>query len=263
MNVQFDEGEDNTSLPTQDRERSDSGTEATEATEVTDASSEGSEGSEETGDSSLYEEEDFSSQLKHYVIRITSYDKFTFEDVRQWLSDQSEFTKFVVARETQPREHFHIVLSTELELSDVKDSVRWYVSPFWADKEGKLPRGFGNKQYNSAVAKDLDGAISYALKDKKEYAYEGYRDEYIRDRISASFQKKKPVNFKAEYIQLESLFMESDMSVTDFIKRYGYLKAKYGQQLSYNNAKAVADSIATRRDPSHWDAIVDERESRY
>ena len=48
------------------------------------------------------------------------------------------------------------------------------------------------------------------------------------------------------------------MSIADFMKRYGYLKAKYGQQLTMHNAMAVANSIATKRDPTYWDAMVDD-----
>lgn len=154
---------DTTSLPTQDCDQSDSGI------------------------------------LSTYVIRITPCEKFSFQQVVEYIKDEPAFFKYVISKETVPREHFHLVIQTDVEVdeTDVREHIRSFIIPFWS-QDGKLPRGFGNKQYNLQVSDDVDRAISYAVK-LGEYVFEGYTPEYIKERYDSSFDKKKPCNFKIEY----------------------------------------------------------------
>lgn len=199
-----------------------------------------------------------SLNLDYYCVRVTSHDKFSFDELKAFIADEPQIARYVIGRETVPQEHFHLVLGVDVsvQIQDVKDIIRAFLVPLWQEDSGKLPKGFGNKQYNCQLSEDKDKAVSYALK-LKEYVYEGFSDDYIQLRVSASFEKKNPSNFKSEFSDLEKRFMESDMDVMQFMKEYGRLKSKYGQQLTLTNAMAVANSVATRRDPSYWDELVE------
>lgn len=212
---------DTTPLPTQDSDISDSGSVATH-------------------DSAL---------LSTYVVRITPCDKFTFQQVVDFLKGNESFYSYVVSRETVPREHFHIVIQTDIsvDIEDVRGDIRFFILPFWTDSSGRAPKGFGNKQYNLQISNDLNAAVSYCVK-LGEYEYEGFEEDYILERKAASFDKKKPCNFKSEYRDLSNKFQESDMDIREFMIEFCNLKAKYDQQINMAHVYGYALSNLFKRD---------------
>lgn len=197
--------------------------------------------------------------LNYYVVRITSYDKFSYEDIKEFLVAESSICQFVVGRETVPQEHFHCVLGVDIEMDiqEVKDLIRAFIVPLWQTDEGKLPKGFGNKQYNCQLAKLKDEAVSYAVKCK-EFYFEGFEEDYIKERLELSFEKKKTCNFKTDYIELCKKFQETnDMDIRDFMIEYVQLKAKYGQSVRIHDAYGYAISNVVKRDPSEAENIVE------
>lgn len=211
-----------TSLPTGDGDSSDSGS----------GSGSGSDG----------------GKLNHYLIRVTPCEKFSFEDFHTYIKEESDIFQYVLSKERTPNEHFHLTCSTELNLDDTKGLIRWFLTPYWAGPDGKIRRGFGNKQYNCQVARDLDKAVNYTVKDKELIVYEGFSDEYIEVRKAESFKKNKPSNFKVEYRQLCDDFQNSDDDVRTFMIKYINLKSKYDQQVSLSNAYGYAVSNIVKRD---------------
>jgi len=133
-----------------------------------------------------------------YVIRMTPHDKFTMDQLKEYIHKEPSFCKYVLAQETVPRPHYHLVVTTDVsfEIEDVRGTIKAFLIPFWVKDDLKLPRGFGNKQYNLQVAEDVDLAISYALKESNLYVYEGYSADYIQQRKEASFQKKSPSSLR-------------------------------------------------------------------
>lgn len=199
-----------------------------------------------------------SLSLSWYVVRVTPHDKFTFDELFSFLQKEYQISQFVIGRETTPQEHFHIVLSVDcsLELQDVKDIIRAFIVPKWTGDNGKCPKGFGNKQYNCQLAEDKDLAVSYAVKCK-EIKYEGFEESYIKERMEASFEKKKPSNFKSEYIDLCKLFQETSMEPKDFMIAYVLLKAKYGQSVRVSDAYGYAMSNLVQRSPEEAEELVE------
>lgn len=195
--------------------------------------------------------------LNTYVVRITSYDKFTFDELYNFILQEPLIYRFVIGRETVPQEHFHLVLTTDIsvETQDVKDIIRAFIVPLW-QSNGKLPRGFGNKQYNLQLSEYQDKAISYAVK-LAEYRYDGWSDEYIAQRKAESFEKKKPSNFKTEYVSLSKEFQESDMDIREFMIKYIALKAKYAQQVNTIHAYNYALSNLFLREPEQIEEHVE------
>lgn len=210
-------------------------------------------------------QEDYDSQstssldIIYYVVRITSCSKFTFDQLKSFFQNENQICRYVIGRELVPQEHFHLVLGLDssLELQDVKDIVRAFLCPLWQTSEGKMPRGFGNKQYNCQVAEDKDNAVSYAVK-LKEYVYEGFTKEYIASRVAEAFEKKKPSNFKAEYQDLLDKYDETDMDIDDFMIEFVRLKAKYGQMVNVLDAYKYALSALIRKEPDQAAGIVKE-----
>lgn len=222
---------DTNPLPTQDNEGSDSG--------------------------SFYEEEE--SPLVYYVIRVTPHGKFNGIDLNIFLSGEPQLFNYVVGRESVPQEHFHIVAGTDasVTLQDIKDIIRAFIVPFWTDPEThKCPRGFGNKQYNAQVSTDYVKAISYAVK-MDQYFYDGHSKEFIEECRAKSFEKKKPSDYKSEYINLCKEFQESDMDVREFMIRFVQLKARYGQMVNVQHAHGYALSNLVKRDPATAEDYVE------
>lgn len=197
-------------------------------------------------------------ELTNYVVRITSHGKFGTEQLLKFLQEESWFYRFVVGRETVPQEHFHIVLSVDQSKTehDVRDLIKSFICPFWYSSEMKLPRGFGNKQYNLQISDDIDKAVSYAVK-QSEYWSEGFEEQYLETRRAESFEKKKPSNFRSEYIELSTEFQSSDMDIRQFMVRFVKLKAKYGQQVVISQAYSYALSNLIVREPSMADEYVE------
>lgn len=190
--------------------------------------------------------------LDYYVIRITSYDKFTFDELESFVREVINPSTYVIGVEHVPREHFHIVLSLSNILYDenyLRKVFKEFLTPLWVDPEtSKLPRGFGNKQYNLQICDDLDKAVSYAVK-LGEYRFAGFDENYVQLRKSESFEKKKPSDFKAEYRTLCDQFQTTDMTVHQFMIDFVKLKAKYGQQVIIHTAYSYALSNEILRDP--------------
>lgn len=200
-----------------------------------------------------------SSLVTSYVVRITPHDKFTQEELKEFLQMEPLLCRYVVGVESTPRVHYHLVCTVdiEVEIQQVRDIIRAFVCPFWYDDRMKLPKGFGNKQYNLQVCEDVDKAISYAIKER-EYWFEGYDQDYIDLRLSESFDKKSPKNFKVEYQLLCDEFqITPTLSIRDFMVRFIGLKAKYGQQVKLNDAQGYAYSALVRRDPDQALLLVD------
>jgi len=120
--------------------------------------------------------------------------------------------------------------------------------PIWQDDKGKLPKGFGNKQYNLQFTEDVDKAISYATKGG-EYWYAIWPDSHIKACFEASFEKKKTSNFKVEYMDLCTEFQDTDMDLVEFMTKFLILKSKYGQQATMHTAYGFALSNLFKREP--------------
>lgn len=197
--------------------------------------------------------------LSHYVVRLTSHGKFIMDQLEAFLKEEAEITQYVIGRETVPQEHFHVVLTIDPSFNeqDVRDIIKAFLVPLWAKEDGKLPRGFGNKQYNLQISEDLDRAVSYAVK-LGEYVYDGFTEEYIISRKAESFEKKKPSNFKSEYIDLCDLFYESRMDTREFMVAYISLKAKYGQSVRMSDAYGYALSNLFKREPESIEGFVED-----
>jgi len=193
-----------------------------------------------------------SDMLDYYCIRITSHGKFTIEELLEWIKDESTFYEYVVGRENDTNnEHYHIVVSIDPsngDEADVRGIIRWFLQQYWTLPNGKLPKGFGNKQYNCQQSHDKDRAISYAVK-LGEFWYEGFSEEYINQRKAESFEKKKPSTFKLEYMTLCQQFQESDMDLREFMIKFCLLKSKYAQQVRMHDAYNFAISNLFLRDP--------------
>lgn len=192
-----------------------------------------------------------------YVIRITSHAKFTGEQLNEFLDKEFIFYQYVVGKETVPQEHYHIVVTVDTSITeqDVRDVIKAFIIPFWVLPTGKLPKGFGNKQYNCQESKDLNAAVSYAVK-LGEFYFSGFTQEFIDERKAESFEKKKPSNFKSEYIALVDDFQKSQMDIREFMIGYINLKAKYGQQVVMTHVYGYALSNLCLRDPSFAGEVV-------
>jgi len=189
-----------------------------------------------------------------YVIRLTPLEKYTVQDFIAWLEGNINTEKYVIAVETDPQVHLHVVLETDDP--DFRTTLRQsFLYTYWPD--GQRPRGWGNKQYNLQESEDVDLAISYALKMKGDSFVKGYTAEYIEERKKASFPKNKRLDFKTELLNLRNNFLESDMTTHQFMISLCQLKARYDQQVNMHHIYNFALSIEIKRDPSSAENLVE------
>lgn len=222
--------------------------------------------SEVSGPSSVYYDEN--DDVNVYVIRLTPQGKYTLEELKSQLLDPVfENDLWVLAVEKVPKEHYHIVIETDLDLEDLRSNIRSFLFTYWP--EGQRPRGWGNAQYNVQEAHELTPedveiygtrsrkAAAYALKDRGDYLYNLYELEWIQECIELSFSKKSVKTFKTEYQDLCDLFASSHMDVREFMVKYIQLKSKYGQLINVSHAYGYALSNLIRRDPNEADEVVE------
>lgn len=205
---------------------------------------------------------DSGSCIVDYVVRVTPCDKFTYEDFCKYIDDCGDICRYVISRETNPKEHFHLVMSVDegIAFDDARAIIRSYVAEFWYVL-GKLPRGFGNKQYNFQLANDIDKAISYAVK-QGDFKYVGYDDEYIKSKKGESFTKPSVSDFKKDHAELCERFQTSDLSVGGYMKEFCLLKAKHGQLVNMQHAYQSALSNLFKREPDAVNSYVNNFLSR-
>lgn len=185
-----------------------------------------------------------------YILRLTPCGAYTIQDTLDFFEQETQICRYVVGRETVPQEHFHYVISTDesLEEEEVRDIIKAFLIRYFEGKNGKFIQGFGNKYYNLALCKDLNASVSYAIKMKEKW-YVGFDDDYIAERQAASFEKKKPSDFKSELMALRTEFHESEMDILEFETRFVLLKAKYDQQVMHHVAHSYALSALYKREP--------------
>lgn len=118
--------------------------------------------------------------------------------------DNYSIKKILVAGENDPKEHFHVILVYDKEIEEAwqtqKAIVKYLVDKYnlrKSQKGGKLLYTNGRKK---GTIKDIDNAITYALKQKLEHKFYGFTDEYIQHRQEQSFIKEE--SEKIDYIKL-------------------------------------------------------------
>jgi len=189
-----------------------------------------------------------------YVIRVTpdDIDKFDYDTFKKMIRDY--WPTFLIAKEVSPRHHFHIVIQSYFSPFNTREMFKSNVIyQLWPSPR---PRGFGNKQWNFQEATDPQKAISYAVKDH-EYEYEGYDPDDILYAEQESFSKNKPSDFKQEFVSLNKEFQESDMTQKEYVTRFITSKAKFGQMVNVSHAYQYSVSAMIRRDPSFAESVTD------
>lgn len=200
-------------------------------------------------------------EVVNYVIRLTTCQKYAFEDVIEFFKKEFVVTRFVAGLEEDhtDNEHVHLVVTVDKSLSelDIRDLVRNFLQRYFINPlTGKFVQGFGNKHYNLKLCRDLPKAISYACKQKK-YHNECFDVTFVEDCVARSFTKNKPSDFKNKYRELCTTFQDSDMSIREFMTRFVLLKSEFGQQVQLNVAYGYALSNEIKRDNTAAGEYVD------
>jgi len=216
-----------TPLPTQDHDRSDSDLESQNDTNT-------------------------------YLVRITAYDKFTFEELKTFIDNEFQIARYIIGEELLPKRHYHLVLTTDVSFSmvNMRDLIKAFLIPLWKTVGHTLPRGFGNKQYNCEEADSEEGGVTYALKEKGNMCYVGYTPEYIAKCIEQSFTKKDTKSFSKELQLLRDEFQSSNMDIKEFMTNFVILKSKYDQMVNMQHAYQTALSQLIQRNPEQAEDYV-------
>lgn len=189
---------------------------------------------------------------KYYCVRFTPHDKFISQDVINWLTDNSDIVQYVLATETTPKLHYHLVIGSEEDPKDIRQNCQSFIRQYWLQPgTNKCPKGFGSSQWNFQACKDLKAAIAYCSK-YKDYIFEGFDPEFIEECSHLSYIAPKNRDFKQDYRALMLLFHETDMTKEEFATQYMFLQSKYERIVNPAHAVGYALSALARRNPEEF-----------
>lgn len=204
-----------------------------------------------------------------FVIRLTPGEFYTFENVQNWLLEKYPEEPWVIATELEPNKHFHIVLTTALNLSEMKECIVEHILKYKRDPEtGKLPRGAPGYDCRIAMTEAetrvklknkyyymMDRAVSYCLKDQKradggvrKFKAHGYTPEYIEKCIAEGYPRNKKSTMISELRKLKEDYMGSEMTEKEFMIKYMDLKgAVCDQPVRLMDAEAQTNSMYIKK----------------
>lgn len=168
--------------------------------------------------------------LNKFVLRLTPQGRYEDDEICSYLIEH--FDKFVVAVEMRPQKHYHVVLVTERSLVAVRTLIVYFLHTKWPIRA----RGWGNAQYNLAIAKEnteglLDSAVSYALKENTLLYQCGYDMQYIEQCLQESFTPNRRQSYVAQMQALNTEFQNTEMTKNQYCARFMVVKAEHGQAI--------------------------------
>lgn len=191
----------------------------------------------------------YKPQFNPYILRFTPLDDegnqlYSIESIiEDFLKDNFEI--WIVSCETRPKIHFHIYLETQKLLTDLKEDVRIFIYSYYPVRT----RGFGTKQYSCLESKDPLNSIIYLLKQRGEYHFSGFIEEFINSCILSSFEKS-PNEFEREINDLSQEFMDTNMSPYTYAEQLIILYARYDKRVHFRDIQGIVNSKIVKRDVS-------------
>jgi len=182
-----------------------------------------------------------------YVLRFYPFsqdDKYQVYEmstvIDEFLADN--FETWIITEETRPKLHYHIYLESPLLLDPLKKKVREFIYPYYPDRK----RGFGTKQYSCLVSDNPLNAIMYTLKQRGEYHFSGFDQEFVDKCIASSFEL--PDNLFDEEL---AEFVEQFMTNGDPYKlaeNMCILLSKYNKRIHFKDIQGFVNSKIIKRD---------------
>lgn len=188
---------------------------------------------------------------KPYVIRFTPLDTENNQiyDIQTVLTDflQDKFEVWMISEETSKKDkiHYHIYLESEKEINLIKDDIREFIYPYYPVRK----RGFGTREYNCQYSEDPLKAIMYLLKQRGEYHYSGFSQEFVDSCMKSSFEVE-PSEYDKELADLTQEFLKSKMDPYDFAEKICIIYAKYDKRIHFKDIQGIVNSKIIRRDNS-------------
>jgi len=193
--------------------------------------------------------------FKHYMLRITPQNRFTRAQLTQFLN--KTFCEWILGQEDSKKSklHYHVVIMDDDPLPAIRDSVLEFLYIYWQKHE--RGRGWGH-QYNLQTIENLSDSIAYTIKDNNYEISDGINDSTIQELYHKSFQKYSKDDFQREFDKIAADYkVQKDMSMSDFMRRFIILKAKYRQPIKMSYIYEVALSHEVHRDNSYAERLVD------
>jgi len=198
-----------------------------------------------------------SKDMYPYVIRFTpvgdtpDVQVYSFEQILDEFLHQ--FETWTVSQEKSSKGiiHFHIYLESRESLEEVKKLVRLFIYPYYPDRK----RGFGTKQYNCQLSDNPLKGIMYALKQRGEYYFSGFTQEFIDACIKSSFEKEAS-DFEKEVAELSQEFLNSNMDPYLYAEKLCIIYSQFDKRIHFKDIQGIINSKIIKRDPSQASYLV-------
>jgi len=192
-----------------------------------------------------------------YVIRFTpvgdtpDIQLYGFEQILEEFLEQFDTWSISVENSKKGVVHYHMYLESKLDLEGVKKLVRGFIYPYYPDRK----RGFGTKNFNCQLSKEPLKGIMYSLKQRGEYHYSGFTQEFIDACIKSSFEKEES-DMEKEVAELTFEFLNSTMDPYVYAERLCLIYSQYDKRIHFKDIQGLVNSKIIKRDPSLASSMV-------
>lgn len=155
------------------------------------------------------------------------------------------FDIWVISQELKPKLHFHVYLETFDNPKDLRKKLRDFIYPYYPVRA----RGFGTKQYSCILSENPLNAIIYLLKQRGEYHFNGFSQEFINSCLQSSFEKEAS-EFEKEVADLSLEFLNSQMDPYIYAERLCIIYSSYDKRVHFKDIQGIVNSKIIKRDPS-------------
>lgn len=184
-----------------------------------------------------------------YIIRLYP---FSQDDANQLYGIESVLEEFLLdkfdiwylAEELRPKIHYHIYLESSLSLEEMKKKVRDFIYPYYPVRN----RGFGNKQYNCQSSENPLNAIIYATKQRGQYHFSGFTEEFLSKCRELSFELSENL-FDSELRNITDVFLTTKQTPVEFVTELLLLYSRYDKRIKHQDIQSYVNSKIIKRDP--------------
>lgn len=182
-----------------------------------------------------------------YMIRLTPFDAYTFEDMEEHLFKNWD-GKWVCGQEISSKDkpHFHLIVNVDYGKEDMRCDIKNFLNIFFDTWE----KADGNKRYNLQVAESIEKAIQYTIKDKNHRYGNKINTEFITACENKSYAKYDKCTFMSELQKIRESFKADEYNARQAKINFALLKGKYGQSVDVNMINKRVLSWEIEKDPS-------------
>lgn len=191
-----------------------------------------------------------------YMLRMTPDGKYSRGHLEAYIDNLSQ-RRYVCAMENSKKSkiHFHITIVSHLEEEEIRDAIREFLKVAFPDPP---KRGDANKQYNLTLARDVNKAFRYTIKEKDITYGDGIKKSYMDKCLKTAYLKFDKHTYKTKYEAIRDNYLEYDLTDSDLFIKIVQLKADYRQPINMAQIHQQVISCICHKYPHRTEQFVND-----